>query len=448
MLTDESRRVAAGEGGPGRRVLIFAYYFPPVGGIGSIRLAGFASHLPEFGWEPTIVAPVGTPHPADESIGFPESKVVRAKSLEPALLLRRRGGTSVRTDTSTGPGAPNNGGAQAQRGAGATTPDRRRSAARTTLVRLAFPDAQIGWYPAAVAAGLRLVREQSFDAVFSSAYPMTAHLIAWSVSHRAGLPWIAEYRDPWSERLPRFPHRPAAERLERSIAHRASRIVVPSRAFAGHYAVRWGVDVDAIPNGHDLLSSHDADTPTTIAPAAPPILAHVGSYYPGRQSLRTVWRALAELRAAGREMPKIRWVGELAAEARDEALSYGVLDAIEVTGLVSHSEAIGLLQSSTMLFASGELDTGPLGRGTTAAKLFEYLASGLPILYVCSRDADAAVTLKRYEGCHVVEFDDDSAARRALEAGLAGGRFNREVGAFSRRARTADLAKVLSSVTA
>ena len=407
-----------------RRVLIVAYYYPPVGGIGSIRLAGFASHLPEFGWEPTVLAPHSTPHQTDGSIRFAKSRVVRARSLEPARLMRGRA-------------------ASARNGSGAIRAQpSARSWLRPAIVSLAFPDAQLGWYPAAVVAGRRLVDEQSFDAVFSSSYPVTAHLIARTLSRHAGLPWVAEFRDPWSERFPTAVHRFAAERLERNIARTADVVVVPSSAFAAHYGSRWGVELAAIPNGHDLDPSF-GDPRDNDLPLESPILAHVGTYYPGRQSLTTVWEAIAALRQAGRA-PRIRWVGELSEQAREEASSCGVLESIEVTGLVAHDRALDLLRSSTMLFASGEVDRGPLGAGTTAAKLFEYLASGLPILYVCNLEADAAATLGRYDGCHVVQFGDRVAARQAIEDGLQGRRYRREVRDLSRTARTADLARVLA----
>lgn len=409
-----------------RRVLIIAYYFPPIGGIGSIRLAAFASHLREFGWEPTVIAPYGTPHALDLSIGLREGDVVRARSLEPALLLRslraRGGGPAAMGDEEPSTS--------------------RRTPLRAALPRaLCFPDAQIGWYPGAVRAGLRAVRARRFDAIMSTSFPVTAHLVAWSISRRAELPWVAEFRDPWSDTLPRFIHRPAADRLERAIARSASRVTFPSRAWADHFGRRWGVDVGVIPNGHDMPVR---PSPSPERPA-PPILAHVGSYYPARRPLRTVWRALAAMRDSGTPLPRIRWVGELAPEARAEIAAHGLLDVLEVTGFLPQTEAIDLLRSSTMLMASGDRDGGPLGSGTMSAKLFDYVASGLPILYLGDERSDAAGMLQAHAGCHVVAFDDVSGAREALEAGLRGDLFARDVDSMSRRARTADLAALLTS---
>ena len=76
-----------------RHVLIVSYYFPPIGGIGSIRMARFAECLPEFGWEPTIIAPADTPHAPDPYLSFPREKVVRSRSIELSQL--GRGGRSA-----------------------------------------------------------------------------------------------------------------------------------------------------------------------------------------------------------------------------------------------------------------------------------------------------------------------------------------------------------------
>src|SRR5437868_12319387 len=73
---------------PGRRVLVVAYYFPPIGGIGSIRMAGFVNELPTLGWEPTVIAPARTPHPVDPTLFVEARRVVRTHSIEPSRLKR------------------------------------------------------------------------------------------------------------------------------------------------------------------------------------------------------------------------------------------------------------------------------------------------------------------------------------------------------------------------
>ena len=135
-----------------------------------------------------------------------------------------------------------------------------RSAPRAFVRRwLYFPDAQIGWYPSAVAAGRRLIRSGAFDAIYSSSFPMTAHLVARTVRRHAGIPWVAEFRDPWSLWICDPEPLRRAERLERSIAAEASAVVMTSPTWAAEHSKKWKKAVVTIPNGFGY-----------IPPASPP----------------------------------------------------------------------------------------------------------------------------------------------------------------------------------
>ena len=97
-----------------------------------------------------------------------------------------------------------------------------RAGARRALY---FPDPQVGWMPFALQAGRSAVRERAFDAIVSSSSPITSHLVARRVSRRAGVPWVAEFRDPWSELLPAHSVQQArAARLEQKLAREASAV--------------------------------------------------------------------------------------------------------------------------------------------------------------------------------------------------------------------------------
>jgi glycosyltransferase involved in cell wall biosynthesis len=402
------------------RVLIVAYYFSPIGGIGSIRLTRFASILPELGWDVTVLAPRDTPHEHDPRLEFPEKRVVRARSIE--LSSVGRAALSVPA------------------GEAATSRSRPvigalRSAAHHYVF---FPDPQIGWYPGAVSAGRQLVREQRFDAVYSSSNPMTAHLIARTLSRRAGLPWVAEFRDPWADRrAPDYPYKRAAAGLERRLAREATRVVMPSPTWARHYGEHWGVEVDVVPNGADIKA---------VARQRPerPTLTHVGTYYPADHDLSAVWRALARMRKDGAaELPRLRFVGPLPDEVPAELRRYGLEDLIESTGFVPHDEAMREMASTSMLLASGAAGDDAARRGWVPAKLFDYLATSVPILYVADAESDAAQLLAGRPGCNVVAPDDVDGAAAALAAGLSGGDFPRDVTDLSRETRARSLAEVL-----
>ena len=43
------------------------------------------------------------------------------------------------------------------------------------------------------------MQHRQFDVILSSAYPVTAHLVGRRLHRRVGVPWVAEYRDPFTE---------------------------------------------------------------------------------------------------------------------------------------------------------------------------------------------------------------------------------------------------------
>ena len=352
--------------------------------------------------------------------------MVRARSIE----LSQIGRGIVRAKGSKGERAS---GAGPSNGARAAT----RAAARRYLY---YPDGQVGWYPAAVLAGLRLLRHERFDVVYSSSHPLTAHLIARTLSRRGKLPWVAEFRDPWSDRLPAdHPHRRRTMRLEAAIGREATQVIVPTPTLAEMWGERWGREIALVPNGHDL------DGPVRQRPERA-TLTHVGTYYPGKQSFRALWGALQELARSGEaELPRVRFVGELPEEIRQEVGAAGLATVVEATGFIPHADAMRSMASSTVLFASGFAGSDPLSLGVIPAKLFEYLATGLPILYLGNPEDDAAKLLREQPGCFVLEPDDVAGVVAALRVALAAGEYERDVASLSRRARTASLAKVLDA---
>src|SRR4051794_9745081 len=216
-----------------RRVLIVAYYFPPLGGIGSLRVSGLANHLPEYGWEPTVLAPRDGAYYRDPQISFPEHRVIRTPSIELSRTgkrVLRAGGSDV--------AAADVGGARA-------------AVRRVAHAALYFPDAQVGWYVPALITARRALRERRFDAIFSSSFPITAHLVARRLHRWLSIPWIAEFRDPWSAMLS-FQGRSAtrAARLERALARESSRVAMTSPSWAELHSRLWGREVDVILNGH------------------------------------------------------------------------------------------------------------------------------------------------------------------------------------------------------
>ncbi|PYQ09435.1 MAG: hypothetical protein DMF83_03320 [Acidobacteria bacterium] len=398
-----------------------AYYFPPLGGIGSLRAMKLATYLPESGWDVTVLAPRRGTYYRDPTLTFPEEKVVRTGSIE----LSRAGKTVL---------APRTSDTEAAR-VGSL---RRlvRDAARKWLYR---PDPQIGWYPFAVRAGRRALREGRFDAVFSSSFPITAHLVGRRLHRDSGLPWVAEFRDPWTDVIADGEPRKAREvARERSIVVEATRVVTVSEAWAALFRGKGARDVGVVTNGYDAAD---------LAPGRPPdgiVVTYLGSFYSDRQDLSAVWPALRRIwdTSPSRRF-RLRFVGDLDRGLRREIAAHGLEEALEVTGFLPYREALARTADSSILLGAGARDERPILKGLIPAKLFEYLGTGLPILYVGDPGSDAALLLARQPGCFVVAPGDAASIERALRQALDTPRLARDLEAYTRRALAARLAVIL-----
>ena len=68
-------------------------------------------------------------------------------------------------------------------------------------IRNAFfiPDARAGWLPFAVARGLKAIQAENIDLIFTTSPPFTTVLIGLLLKKITGLPWVSDYRDPWTQ---------------------------------------------------------------------------------------------------------------------------------------------------------------------------------------------------------------------------------------------------------
>lgn len=375
--------------------------FPPTGGPGVQRSVKFAKYLPRHGWMPTVWA-------AGPLAGLP-----RDHSLLEGLPLS----VSVHTQTS-GLAGP------------AIRHSIRRTAARGgALARLTgglawrfdswiggelFPDEYVTWARRSLDPLIRLVRQEHIDVIYSTFSPASNHWLALMIKRQTGLPWVADFRDLWTDdyryveasRVRREAHR----RLEQTILQTADAVV--------------GVTTRQT----EILSSHvsqPADRFTTITNGFDPedfngsatsgancgndfVMAHVGRF--------DKWRAcdswFAGLKRFARELGDerhrfvLRLVGHAGESVRQRVINAGV--RYECTGYVSHGDAIRtMLDASALLLA---VPDGPNADSVIPAKLFEYLASSRPILVVGPAGGCAERIVRSTDSGLTVGFDENAVA--------------------------------------
>lgn len=104
---------------------------------------------------------------------------------------------------------------------------------------LGVPDRYWPWFFAARRAGARAIRNGGMDAVYST-YPLpTAHLIGLSLKKRFGLPWIADFRDPWATEGENGLAARIEMRLERKVVYAADRVICNTPAMRSSFLARY-----------------------------------------------------------------------------------------------------------------------------------------------------------------------------------------------------------------
>lgn len=412
-----------------RSVLMIAYYFPPLGGAGVQRTLKFARYLPGYGWRPHIltVRRGVRGEPRDPSLGAeaPDALVSRTPFLDLTLIPR-----------------------------GAARLGLRRFAALARALLLYLPDQQAGWLPWACARAAELARDA--DVVYTTSAPYTAHLVGLWVKQRVGTPWVADFRDEWSLN-PFFQYpSPALLALNRLMERRA--LAVADRALAttpGHAAglamltpeARRG-NVRVLHNGYDPADAPDGP----VAPFERFTLAHIGTFYGIRQPtglLLALERLIAEGALPAGEVRLVL----AGAGAAPIAVPPSLAGVVETPGYLAHRDALRILYAATTpVLAVGA--RGAAGLDNIPGKLYEYLATGKPILALADPRSYAAEIVRRAR-CGVVAPPDDvpaiMAALRELYARWRSGAPPEDpdwdlIRSFDRRRLTGDLAAIFDEV--
>lgn len=172
-----------------KKVLIITYYWPPAGGAPINRILKFYQYLYEYGWEPVILTTEGGDFPfEDESLlkeVKPETKIYRSKGLSLHKIFSKVSPKSKKNFVPYG------------------FTDASRSSFMDKLSRWVkynfIPDTRFLWYFSTVSKAVKIIRDEKIDLIFSSSPPQTNHIIARKAARKTGLPWVADFRDPWTD---------------------------------------------------------------------------------------------------------------------------------------------------------------------------------------------------------------------------------------------------------
>ena len=152
-----------------------------------------------------------------------------------------------------------------------------------------------GWIPGALATTLRELRTGRYDVLMTTSAPYSAHIVGALARRITGVPWVADFRDEWSQNpeldQPEFLKR-WSRRVERSIVSTCDHVIVTTD---GARITRAEGKQTTITNGVDPADLQGA---MPVSSSATLTLSFIGSLY-GDRNCREVLVALRRLSEQG-----------------------------------------------------------------------------------------------------------------------------------------------------
>jgi glycosyltransferase involved in cell wall biosynthesis len=288
--------------------------------------------------------------------------------------------------------------------------------------RFQFPDRYASWGAAAVEEGLRLHNERPFDLVIATGNPFSAFGAAYELGRRTGVPYIVDYRDSWTLDLfaneDAFPKGDPAWRWERRILEGAAEALFVNEALRTWHAERYPQAADRM---HVMLNGWDPDVLPEVPVSTPDESRPLSYAYVGTltaaQPVEALFTGFTRMADGGRHPgARLDLYGHLGFFAKYEGRMRAEMglddddDRIRHRGPVSKAEIGGAYAASDVLvFLVGG------SKYVTSGKIFEYMATGKPIVSVHERGSAAEELLRDYP----LWFEPGSLEPDAVAAAMA-----------------------------
>jgi glycosyltransferase involved in cell wall biosynthesis len=392
------------------RVLLITYYWPPAGGGGVQRWLKFSKYLRDFDIEPIIYTPSNPDYPAiDESLlaEVPaDLEVWRHPIWEPYAYYRRFTGQPADKKIYSGFITENSQETLTQK--------------ISVFIRgnLFIPDARKFWINPSVKYLNQKLHESPVDLIVSTGPPHSMHMIAMGVAKQTNIPWIADFRDPWTGidfydqlRLTSWGDW-IHHRKERRVLQSADAVVTVSPYCVKHLEELSSRPIHLITNGYD-----EKDFIGEQALSEEFSITHIGSINPDRNP-SALWQALETLLSTNPQFNRdlrLNIIGPVDRSVQVMLDNYPLLRThLHTTDWLDHHEAIEQMRSSQVLLLL--LNDTPHTRGLLPGKLFEYLGAGRPILCIGAEDGDAAQLIRTSAAGITVDLSQGEKMKETISA--------------------------------
>lgn len=384
-----------------KKVLIITYYWPPAGGIGVQRWLQFSKNFRDNGWEPIIFTAKDANYAIiDEKLldEVPDDiEIHKVKVPEPNNIISLLKGKKNNSKSILN--------LQQQSNINKSTFKRLLWTIRGNFF---IPDARMFWIRKSFKYLDKYLSLNKVDAIISTGPPHSTHIIAEKIIKKHRIPWISDFRDPWTSmdylkqmNLKRFAMN-KHKRLEESVLRNSTEVVVVGKTIQREFKTNYNIDSHLIYNGYNAneksIEKVELDDKFTIV--------HTGSFLHHR-NCNDLWKVLSELVEEREEFSKnleIKLVGNVASVVLDSIEKYGLNKYLNLISYVDHYKAKTIQRNAQLLLLP--IDRIENAEFVLTGKLFEYLQAKRPILFIGPSHGDAADVIQSCDAGSIIDFDD------------------------------------------
>jgi glycosyltransferase involved in cell wall biosynthesis len=348
-----------------RRVLIFAYWFPPANVIGASRPLAIAHYFKKKGWFVTVVCGASDAVSRDFSANLDGIEVIYVPDTWDTKFLNFKSGRS-----------------KLMRAVSAcfrifVLPD----AFRSTVKKMCN------------VARLKLIKSGRFDLIIASALPFSLHSAALKVGVEFNIPVVLDNRDFWacSPYRRRIPLTCWMERFfERRVFAKSDLVVAISESMAEIYKShhpRLSEKFMYVRNGTD--SNIAVAKLSTRSSGAKFVVVYTGILYGSTRDLRPALRAFERLGAD----VVVNFYGSEVEQVANYKREFPEIEIIDC-GRVSRDESLAAQRSADALLIG--LGNDSIEQSFLPGKFFEYVSSGRPIIALADEKSEVARLISRH----------------------------------------------------
>jgi glycosyltransferase involved in cell wall biosynthesis len=318
-----------------------------------------------------------------------------------------------------------------------------------------IPDAKMFWIKPSVKFLTSYLKENAIDAIISSGPPHSTHMIAKKIKGKFKIPWLADFRDPWTFvdyydqlKISNWADR-KHKKLEKSVIEVADKTVTVSWNWADDFNTKSSKHVSVVTNGYD---PSDFEAATGESPQLFSI-THIGSMNKDRNP-KILWPVLKNLCDENHDFAsklKIRLIGPVDYQIFKSIEESNLNEYLEHVPYKSHAEVIqDLIDSAIQLLPIN--NTANL-LGVVPGKLYEYIGSRRPILCVGTKEGDASKIIQQTQSGVVIDYNESQILMDTLVKWFQLFRENnlsihsRDFQKFSRKSLAGNITDYLNQIT-